>query len=397
MYNKYSNTNFVNHILSEDFSKFLTSLSVLRKDLKLNATDTENILIIFPFIEDELNEIFVKGYMEEDYYKSLYRLEGLSKKINIANFDAFLNSLVSQVIKNSVYLDGEMKNFINTFIPKNIQENINKIIQENQIYLSEGNFVSAYRLLSFMQENGVINSNNLTVLKKLENYFDLKNYLTEMNNRVYFLEKTDMRSFLKEIYNKGKDLSDMSLENDLLKDLYLSVIKTMNNRLNSIDENIIANIDLNSLMGEFDEDIENEIIKLSSKIEITNDSTDITKDSTETVVSSPTLNSDLEEKTEQSSKDRSILIIYLGIIVGILIFTIVYFEFKPSIKKVELLCKIGLGKYALHLSEKIVMKKPNDYKSYLAMAKSFEAIGEYKSSISSYKKAMKLKEKGETK
>ena len=150
-------------------------------------------------------------------------------------------------------------------------------------------------------------------------------------------------------------------------------------------------------MGEFDEDIENEIIKLSSKIDITEESTEITEISTNTKIATQTENSTLTESSIKNNINKNYLYVYVGIIILVLVLIFIYFEISPTVKKVELLCKIGFGKYALHLSEKIVMKKPNDYKSYLAMAKSFEATGDYKSSISSYKKAMKLKEKGEIK
>lgn len=362
----------------------------------MNEKDTENIIIIFPFIVNKMNEILIKGYMDEDYYKSLYRLKGLEKRVKVGNFEAFLNNFVSEEIKNPVYLDQEMKNFIITFIPKNVLEKINQILNEDEIYLTEENYVSAYSLLSFMKNNSIIDSKNLTVLKKLENYFDLKTELTEMNNKVFFLEKTDMNYFIKEIYNVGKELSVISLEDDLLKNLYLSAVKTMNNRLSSIDENIISDVDMNKLMGDFNEDIESELIKLSSKINISNQSTELTQSST--VLQNNSKKATSSEKIEdKTNNNKFILFIYLFIIIGVFLMIFLYFEIKPNVKKVELLCKFGLGKYALHLSEKIVMKKPNDYKSYIAMAKSYEAIGEYNSSISSYKKAMKLKEKGEIK
>lgn len=393
--NVYGNSNFVKHILAEDSAKFLSSLSVLREDVLISENETKNILIIFPSIVQDLNEIFIKGYMEEDYFKSLYRLQGLEEKLQVPNFEAFLNNLVNEVIKNPVYLDQEMKNFIKKFIPKNILEKINGIIRDNKIYLSEENFVSAYTLLNFLSNNHVINSENLTTLKKLESYFSLKSELTDMNNNVYFLEKTDMNTFVQEIYQVGEKLSQMTLENDLLKNLYLSSIKTMNNRINTVEENIISDVDLNKLIGEFNEDIENELIKLSSKLEMTDsattiENTDETDESTEMITSNSNNN-------EVKKEENYMLYFYIGVIIAIVLFFILIFELAPSIKKVEFLCKIGFGKYALRVSEKLVMKEPNNYKSYMAMAKAFEAMGEYNSSISSYKKAMKLKEKGEIK
>jgi hypothetical protein len=373
----YGNSNFVKHILAEDSAKFLSSLSVLREDLLIDEEDTKNILLIFPYIVQDLNEIFIKGYMEEDYFKSLYRLQGLEEKIQVPNFEAFLNNLVNEVIKNSFYLDQEMKNFVKKFVPENILEKINGIIRDNKIYLSEENFVSAYTLLNFLSNNHVINSENLTTLKKLESYFRIKSELTDMNNKVYFLEKTEMNTFVREIYQVGEKLSQMTLENELLKNLYLSSIKTMNNRINTVEENIISDIDLNKLIGKFNEDIENELIKLSSKLEMTDSATTI-------------------ENTDETDENYMIYL-YIGIVVAIVLFIILIFELAPSIKKVEFLCKIGFGKYALRISEKLVMKEPNNYKSYMAMAKAFETMGEYNSSISSYKKAMKLKEKGEIK
>jgi len=391
--NNFKNSNFIDHILSEDLSKFLSSLSVLSENLSINEENTENILIIFPYLIRDLNEIFIKGYIEEDYYKSLYRLKGLKEKLNVPNFEAFLNNMVKEVMKNSVYLDQEMKNFVKEFIPNNILANINEIIAENKFYLSEENFVSAYRLLNFLNDNNVISSENLTVLKKLESYFSLKSRLTDMNNRVYFLEKSEMNTFIKDIYQTGIKLSEMSLENSLLKDLYLSSIKTMNNRMNTVNENIISDIDFNKLMGIFGKDIENELIKLSSNLELTEQSTDIrnveiTEESTDRVL--------LETVQEVESKTNNFMVyVYFAIIVAFVLFVVLIFELFPTIKKVDFLCKIGFGRYALRISEKLVMKEPNNYKSYMAMAKSFEAIGEYNSSISSYKKAMKLKEKGE--
>jgi hypothetical protein len=391
----YGNSNFIHHILAEDLAKFLSSLSVLREDILISTNDTKNILIIFPYIVQDLNEIFIKGYMEEDYFKSLYRLQGLEEKIQVPNFEAFLNNLVNEVIKNPVYLDQEMKNFVKKFIPKNILVKINDIISDNKIYLSENNFVSAYTLLNFLNNNHVINSENLTTLKKLESYFSLKSELTDMNNKVYFLEKAEMETFVQEIYQVGEKLAQMTLENDLLKNLYLSSIKTMNNKIYTIDENIISDVDLNKLIGKFDEDIENELIKLSSKLEIM-DSTTIIENTIETNESTEIITTN-KNNDEMKKEENYTLYIYIGIVLATVLFVFLIFEVSPSIKKVEFLCKIGLGKYALRISEKLVMKEPNNYKNYMAMAKAFEAIGEYNSSIVCYKKAMKLKEKGEIK
>jgi tetratricopeptide (TPR) repeat protein len=333
--------------------------------------------------------------MEEDYFKSLYRLQGLEEKIQVPNFEAFLNNLVNEVIKNPVYLDQEMKNFVKKFIPKNILVKINDIISDNKIYLSENNFVSAYTLLNFLNNNHVINSENLTTLKKLESYFSLKSELTDMNNKVYFLEKAEMETFVQEIYQVGEKLVQMTLENDLLKNLYLSSIKTMNNKIYTIDENIISDVDLNKLIGKFDEDIENELIKLSSKLEIM-DSTTVIENTIETNESTEIITTN-KNNDEMKKEENYTLYIYIGIVLATVLFVFLIFEVSPSIKKVEFLCKIGLGKYALRISEKLVMKEPNNYKNYMAMAKAFEAIGEYNSSIVCYKKALKLKEKGEIK
>lgn len=387
--NDYENSNFINHILSEDLSKFLSSLSVLSENFFISEENTDNILIIFPNLLQNLNEIFIRGYFEEDYYKSLYRLKGLKEKIRVVNFDAFLNKMVSEVMENSVYLDQEMKNFVKEFIPNNILKSINVIIRQNKFYLSEENFVSGYRLLNFLNDNNVIDSDNLTILTKLDFYFEIKSELIDMNNKVYFLEKSEISTFVKDIYQIGLKLSEMSLENVLLKNLYLSLIKTINNRMNTINENIISEVDFNKLMGVFESDIENELIKLSSRLKLNEPSTD-TQNTSESTVSK-------NEKQDKRIKSSFIVYIYIIIILVFVLLIILFFEIFPSIKKVEFLCKIGFGKYALRISEKLVMKQPNNYKNYIAMAKAFETIGEYNSSISSYKKAMKLKEKGELK
>jgi tetratricopeptide (TPR) repeat protein len=216
-----------------------------------------------------------------------------------------------------------------------------------------------------------------------------------MNNKVYFLEKAEMETFVQEIYQVGEKLVQMTLENDLLKNLYLSSIKTMNNKIYTIDENIISDVDLNKLIGKFDEDIENELIKLSSKLEIM-DSTTVIENTIETNESTEIITTN-KNNDEMKKEENYTLYIYIGIVLATVLFVFLIFEVSPSIKKVEFLCKIGLGKYALRISEKLVMKEPNNYKNYMAMAKAFEAIGEYNSSIVCYKKAMKLKEKGEIK
>lgn len=70
-----------------------------------------------------------------------------------------------------------------------------------------------------------------------------------------------------------------------------------------------------------------------------------------------------------------------------------YFELFPTYNKINFLCNLKFGKYAVHLAEKLVIKDPGNYKNFLVLARSYEVLGDYAASINAYKSALNLKNK----
>ena len=99
-----------------------------------------------------------------------------------------------------------------------------------------------------------------------------------------------------------------------------------------------------------------------------------------------------EEAQNKNNTHSTFLYVVAGIGIGIL-FVFLYFELFPTYNKINFLCNIKLGKYAVHLAEKLVIKDPGNYKNFLILARAYEVLGDYTASIDAYRSAINLKDK----
>jgi hypothetical protein len=386
---KYGRYNFINSIISEDLRMFGTSLAVLDKNLKIEKEFTEKILLIFPELSNNIKNIFESGIFNETYYKNFYRLDGLQKLVMPNSYMPFLKTFVESSISSPSFLDDSLEMFVIVFVQRNSLIRLNEIILDNEFLLNESDYSGAYKLLTFLNNNNIINETNLVVYRRLEKYYSLRNKLSSLNNSVFFVEKNEMKSFVEETISLGEELINLRTEKKLLESLYFSLLKTLNSRIINFNEHLFVEKDINEIVNKFDNDVNNELIKLSVNLSTLSNKI-------------PSINeTDSEQNTHSEENEKNlfsniplIIKIFLGIII-LIILIILSFELLPSYRKVDFLCGIGFGKYAARIAEKIVLKHPYDYKAYLSLAKAFEKSGDYNSSINTYKNAMKIKEKNE--
>lgn len=400
--NVYSRQNFLRHIISEDIRSFGVALGVLDNSFLIPEENTLKILKVFPNIPRNLEIIFENGDLTPLYYKEFFRLQGLENYIFPKTYMPFINYFVNRAINSASFFDRTIESFILKFIPRNNLRNINLVIQESQFILSENDYSGAFRLLSFLNNNNIISEDNFMSFTRLNNYFSLRSKINELNNAVYFVENEELNLFIEDTIATGINIANLRTEKKALTDMYLAVLKTLNTRLDRIDSHIIIHekYDINNIVNRFDDNIRNEFIKMSLNIQATKrdliHDTDLstdkaleTNDSTEMI--------SLEDSDIANEKNNFSLMYIFIFIIMILLSVFIFFEIFPNHKKIYFLCNLGLGKYAIRLSQKAIIKDPQEYKNYMALAKAYENTGEYTLSFNTYKTALKLKEKNDLK
>jgi hypothetical protein len=385
LFNKYRNYNFANFIISEDLKNFCINLGVLGINFSIPEEDTNKILFIFPEIVPILNNIFNTGNFEESYYKYLYKLEGLKEHLQVNSYETFIKTTISNSLSSPIYFDEDVEKFIEVFVPANNYILFEKFISESKYLVDEDKYLGAYKLLTFLNKHNSINESIFTY-SQLKNYFSLKQKLTSLNDQVFFVEKQELSSFISEVYKVGEDLKALTIEKNLLYNIFLPLLKALNSKLENIQEKVpVVDENFENLSFSFNEQINAEILKLQMHITRIENLPIVVESDKATLVEQPT--------DSQEASARRIFVYFLLSILGTFIVIFLYFELYPSYSKINFLCTLKLGRYAAHLAEKLILKNPEDYKAFLILAKSYEVAGKYNASINAYKTALKLKDK----
>ncbi|RLL83922.1 hypothetical protein CN13_01850 [Petrotoga sp. HKA.pet.4.5] len=385
LFNKYRNYNFANFIISEDLKNFCINLGVIGTNFSIPEDDTNKILFIFPEIVPILNNIFNTGNFEESYYKYLYKLEGLKEHLQVNSYETFIKTTISNSLSSPIYFDEDVEKFIEVFVPANNYILFEKFISESKYLVDEDKYLGAYKLLTFLNKHNSINESIFTY-SQLKNYFSLKQKLTSLNDQVFFVEKQELSSFISEVYKVGEDLKALTIEKNLLYNIFLPLLKALNSKLENIQEKVpVVDENFENLSFSFNEQINAEILKLQMHITRIENLPIVVESDKATLVEQPT--------DSQEASARRIFVYFLLSILGTFIVIFLYFELYPSYSKINFLCTLKLGRYAAHLAEKLILKNPEDYKAFLILAKSYEVAGKYNASINAYKTALKLKDK----
>ena len=385
LFNKYRNYNFANFIISEDLKNFCINLGVIGTNFSIPEDDTNKILFIFPEIVPILNNIFNTGNFEESYYKYLYKLEGLKEHLQVNSYETFIKTTISNSLSSPIYFDEDLERFIEVFVPANNYILFEKFISESKYLVDEDKYLGAYKLLTFLNKHNSINESIVTY-SQLKNYFSLKQKLTSLNDQVFFVEKQELSSFISEVYKVGEDLKALTIEKNLLYNIFLPLLKALNSKLENIQEKVpVVDENFENLSFSFNEQINAEILKLQMHITRIENLPIVVESDKATLVEQPT--------DSQEASARRIFVYFLLSILGTFIVIFLYFELYPSYSKINFLCTLKLGRYAAHLAEKLILKNPEDYKAFLILAKSYEVAGKYNASINAYKTALKLKDK----
>ena len=280
-----------------------------------------------------------------------------------------------------------MKHFVLTFVPKNNFALFEEIINKSKYIVNEENYLGIYSLLSFLNDNNALKQ-SLVIYSQLDKYFSLKKELTSLNNSVFFVEKQELSSFISQVFDVGNELKDLQIEKTLLSNMYYSLLKTLNSKLESIQERVPIEKDFEELTLAFNNEINGEILKLQNNV-VRIQSYPAGKASLSSSLAEQKSN---EEAQNKNNTHSTFLYVVAGIGIGIL-FVFLYFELFPTYNKINFLCNIKLGKYAVHLAEKLVIKDPGNYKNFLILARAYEVLGDYTSSINAYRSAINLKDK----
>jgi hypothetical protein len=385
LFNKYRNYNFANFIISEDLKNFCINLGVIGTNFSIPEDDTNKILFIFPEIVPILNNIFNTGNFEESYYKYLYKLEGLKEHLQVNSYETFIKTTISNSLSSPIYFDEDVEKFIEVFVPANNYILFEKFISESKYLVDEDKYLGAYKLLTFLNKHNSINESIFTY-SQLKNYFSFKQKLTSLNDQVFFVEKQELSSFISEVYKVGEDLKALTIEKNLLYNIFLPLLKALNSKLENIQEKVpVVDENFENLSFSFNEQINAEILKLQMHITRIENLPIVVESDKATLVEQPT--------DSQEASARRIFVYFLLSILGTFIVIFLYFELYPSYSKINFLCTLKLGRYAAHLAEKLILKNPEDYKAFLILAKSYEVAGKYNASINAYKTALKLKDK----
>lgn len=387
LYNKYKDFYFVDAVLSEDLKSFCINLGVLSENFRLPKEDTEMIIYIFPQIPTVIEEILETGIFSEPFYKYLYKLEGLREFLSVNSYEKFIESIVENSVKLPIFFDEDMKNFILTFVPQNNFALFEEIINKSRYVVNEENYLGIYNLLSFLEENNFLKQ-SIVVYSQLDKYFTIKKMLTSLNNRVFFIEKQELPSFISQVYDVGIELKDLQIEKNLLYNMYYSLLRTLNSKLDGIQELVPIEKNFENLQLAFNNEINGEILKLQNNV------IRIQSYPTSKVTVDSSLSQQKTKAENQVRENKYVVFIYIIIGIGIAtLFIFLYFELFPTYNKINFLCNLNFGKYAVHLAEKLVIKDPGNYKNFLVLARSYEVLGDYTASINAYKSALNLKNK----
>lgn len=387
LYNKYKDFYFINALITENIKSFCINLGVLNTDFRIPEEDTYKIIFIFPQIPDIVEEILSTGNFVEPSYKYLYKLEGLNNLIIVDSYDLFIHSIIENSVKLPIFFDEDMKHFVLTFVPKNNLALFEEIINKSKYIVNEENYLGIYNLLSFLNDNNVLKQ-SLIIYSQLDKYFMIKKELTTLNNTVFFVEKQELSSFISEVFEVGIEIKDLQIEKTLLYNMYYSLLRTLNSKLENIQELVPIEKDFEELKFAFNNEINGEILKLQNNV-VRIQSYPAGKASLSSSLAEQKSN---EEAQNKNNTHSTFLYVVAGIGIGIL-FVFLYFELFPTYNKINFLCNIKLGKYAVHLAEKLVIKDPGNYKNFLILARAYEVLGDYTASIDAYRSAINLKDK----
>ncbi|MDO7975586.1 hypothetical protein M5Z94_01560 [Oceanotoga teriensis] len=393
LYEKYSKYNFVKSIITEDFRAFSTNLSLIPPNFNFSEDDIEKLIIVFPNMVERVEDYLINPDESKNYVKYLYRIEKFEKRINITQYDIYINYLIKKSINNSTFLDESQKAFIVKYVPVVYLKKIDDIISNESFSIEEKDYIGAYKLLGFMKDINSINEKNLETYILLNSYFDIKQKLTSLNNSVYFVEKTDLNDFIEDSLSYIYKSQGLNIKHDLIDNLILNLLKTLNIKVGNLKEKMVLDFSRDKL--NINAEINKEIDILYDQIESINkmkilDIDKKTNSSTETI-------KNLEQnKNESSDKDKKYN--YLFIIIPILIIFILFvmiIEVFPNIRIAEFFVKMGLPIFSFRIINKLLLKEPNNFKYYIFLAKVYEKMDKYNESISTYKHAMKIKERGD--
>ncbi|SHE63181.1 hypothetical protein SAMN02745164_00827 [Marinitoga hydrogenitolerans DSM 16785] len=383
-YENYKNAPFLNSLIQENFNKFCNSLGLYNGNL--NEEETQLILKIFPKIPLSIKRTLETGIIELNSYKYFYKLDGLNKYISPFTYQGFLQIFVDKSIKSPVFLDKDMEKFVVTFVPKSKIAEINNILNNSTYFLDENNYLGAFKLLDFLRREGIINTEELQTYSLLKKYFDLKAQIGELSSNIYIVELNSLENFTQNILNITEQTLNLNIEKNTLYTLLTGILKTIRIRIESSNKIIFKkppdNID--KLIEDSQEPLKTELIELKQTIL----NSVINKKDTSTVASK----SNIATKTEKNEKNNGLVIYYAIILILFLIFIFLIPYFILSHKSVEFYMKLKLYKIALKITEKMIIKDPNDYKTYILMARILEELDEVEQAMMAYKMAHKKKQ-----
>jgi hypothetical protein len=382
----YKNAPFLESLIQENFNKFCSSLGLYNNSL--NPEETQLLLKIFPQIPLTLKRIIETGIMELNSYKYLYKLDGIEKYVSPFTYQGFLQIFVDKSIKSPVFLDKDMENFVIKFIPKSKLKDINSILSNSTYFLDENNFLGAYKLLDFLKRLGIISPEELQTYSLLNKYFELKAKIGELSSNIYIINPDELEDFTLNILDITEQVINLSVEKNTLYTLLSGIIKTVRIRIESSNKIIFNSypdkIDL--LIEKSKDPIKSELLELKNIIENSVFNKKESVKNTEKSTDSSILTTNENIKTF----NISYFIFGFSIIILIVLFYIPYFI--PSHKSIEFYMKFKLYKIALKLSEKLLLKNPNDYKTYILMARILEELNEVEKAMMAYKMAHKKKQ-----
>jgi hypothetical protein len=384
---KYPSYAFVNGLISENSNDFLMSLSGMSPSFKIPSEDTQLIVLILKDLIPKLQKIFETGTIQEASLKYSYHLEGINLMVTPKTYKPFLEFVVFKTLNVPSFLDDDMKKFIEFFVPKNILSTINGVISSSRLVLNENDYIGGYVLLEYINTLGMIDSTNIESFVTLKKYYTVRNSITKLSNSVFMVEDQELQVYLDDLYAQIYELSTLSSSKKNIEEILLLVLKTLNTRLDKNTKKLFSKrYDFDGLLTSFPDDIQNELLRLKLKTDEFFISTEV-KPGQVKISSGATISSGNEIKA-------STFFYFIGgvILLGTA-FLFLITEFFPNVKKIEFLCKIGMGRYAIHLAEKLVIKNANDFTSFFALAKALEVCGRYEDSINAYKTAMSIREK----
>lgn len=391
-YEHYKNTPFFEPLLEENFNKFCNSLGLYNN--YLNEDETKLILKIFPQIPLTIKRTLETGIIEMNSYKYLYKLDGLEKYVSPFSYQGFLQVFVDKSIKSPVFLDRDMEYFIKKFIPKSKIKNINDILSNSTYFLDENNYLGAYKLLDFLKREGIINTKELQTYTLLKKYFDIKTKIGELSSNIYIIEPNNLKSFTINLLDITEDTLNLSIEKSTLITLISGIIKTIRIRIESSNKIIFDSYPqkLDDLIKRSPTTLKNELEKL--KTTIINSS--LKKEKNDSKISTKSNNSNVSKpstKTNKNNTSKINIFIYFSLIIIFSILAILYIPFFfSSQKSVKFYMKLKMHKTALKLAEKLILKDPNNYKTYILMAHILEEMNEVEQAMMAYKMAYTKKQ-----